>query len=113
MTITMADYKNLSEIAVHKKKDCGPNYFSLRNIFFFILLCLITGNIFFLEQCLCTVFLYFKTVVAAIHSSMDIAFISEFILVYNYYSAGCGREVFSIMMWNKVKYLFNSYFLSL
>ena len=34
-------------------------------------------------------------------------FFSQFVFI------GCGREMISILMWNKVKYLFNCYFLSL
>ena len=65
-------YKNLSEMAAHKK-GLWSEVVVPKNIFFYSFMCLIAGNSFFQS----TVFPYFTKVVTAIHSLMDTVFIIE------------------------------------
>ena len=66
-------YKNLSEMAAHKKGLRIEVVVPKKHFFLCSLLCLIAGNTFFQS----TVFLYFTKAVAAIHSLMDTVFILE------------------------------------
>ena len=71
-------YKNLSQIAAHKKrlwsKVVVPNFF-----FPFKLLCLVVGNSFFQSA----MFFYFTKVVAVIHISMDTVFFKRTLAAMN------------------------------
>ena len=65
-------YKNLNEMAAHKK-GLWPEVVVPKIFFLCILLCLNAGNSFFQS----TVFLYFTEVVVVIHAVMDTVFILE------------------------------------
>ena len=66
-------YKNLSEMAAHKKGPWSEVVVPKNILFFNSFMCLIAGNNFFQS----TVFPYFTKVVTAIHSLMNTVFITE------------------------------------
>ena len=67
-------YKNLSEMAAHKKGQWSEVVVPKKHFFLCDLVCLIASNSFFFQS---AVFLYFAKVVAAIHYLMNTEFILE------------------------------------